>query len=97
EVINQASGQITYAGETPYHGAYNIEPPIRVSSDGHQVLLGSGDIYNQSDLTWAGSLGQSVTDERWLAGGSIVTLTTSGNQTTLRRLSDTLANLEQLS
>ena len=97
EVINQASGQITDAGETPYHGSYSIEPPIRVSADGQHVLLGSGDLYNQSDLTWAGSLGQSITDARWLADGSIVTLTTSGNQTTLRRLSDSLTNLEQLS
>jgi hypothetical protein len=97
EVINQASGQITDAAETPYHGSYSIEPPIRVSADGQHVLLGSGDLYNQSDLSWAGSLGQEITDARWLADGSIVTLTTSGNQTTLRRLSDTLVNLEQLS
>ena len=96
EVINQANGQITAAGETPYHGCYSIEPPIRVSPNGQHVLLGSGDIYNQSDLTWAGSLG-TVADARWLADGSIVTLTTSGNQTTLRRLSDSLVNLEQLS
>ena len=86
EVINQATGQITDAGDTPYHGDYSIEPPIRVSANGQYVLLGSGDIYNQSDLTWAGSLGQAVTDARWLANGSLVTLTTSGNQTTLRRL-----------
>ena len=59
EVINQASGQITDAGETPYHGSYSIEPPIRVSPNGQHVLLGSGDLYNQSDLTWAGSLGSS--------------------------------------
>ena len=31
EVIDQATGQITSAGETPYHGSYNIQPPIRVS------------------------------------------------------------------
>jgi hypothetical protein len=29
------------------------------------VLLGSGDLYNQADLTWAGSLGQSITDAGW--------------------------------
>ena len=57
EVIDQATGQITAAGETPYHGDYGIEPPIRVSPDGQYVLLGTGDIYNQSGLTWAGSLG----------------------------------------
>ena len=52
EVIDQVTGQITGQGETPYHGNYSIMPPIRVSTDGQQILLGSGDIYNQSGLTW---------------------------------------------
>jgi len=65
EVINQASGQITDAGETPYHGDYSIEPPIRVSPNGQRVLLGTGDIYKQSGLTWAGSLGHSIADAEW--------------------------------
>ena len=96
EVIDQTTGKITSAGETPYHGSYNIQPPIRVSTNGQYVLLGSGDIYNQSDLTWAGSLGSPVIDARWLANGSIVTLTTASNQTTLRRLGTNHAVLEQL-
>ena len=97
EVIDQATGQITSAGETPYHGSYNIQPPIRVSGDGQLILLGSGDIYNQNGLTWSGSLGSQIADARWLANGSLVTLTTANNQTTLRRLSGTnLATLEQL-
>jgi hypothetical protein len=98
EVIDQATGQIASAGETPYHGSYGIQPPIRVSNDGAYVLLGSGDIYNQDGLTWSGSLGLQVTDARWLANGSLVTLTTASNQTTLRRLSSSsLALLEQVS
>jgi hypothetical protein len=97
EVIDQASGQITSAGETPYHGTYSIQAPIRVSANGQYVLLGSGDIYTQSLLNWSGSLGAQVRDARWFANGSLVTLTTSGSQTTLRRLgSPNLAVLEQL-
>ena len=65
EVIDQASGQITNAGETPYHGDYNIEPPIRVSPDGTRVLLGTGDLYRRSNLTWAGALGRTFTDAEW--------------------------------
>jgi hypothetical protein len=97
EVIDQVTGQITSTGETPYHGTYNIQAPIRVSANGQYVLLGSGDLYSQSQLNWSGSLGGPVADARWLANGSLVTLTTSGSQTTLRRLgSSNLAVLEQL-
>src|SRR6185369_5416453 len=91
-----ATGKITSAGETPYHGAYIIQPPIRVSTNGQYVLLGSGDIYNQAGLTWAGSVGSQLTDARWFADGSMVTLNTAGNQSTLRRLGTTLVNMEQL-
>ena len=96
-MINQTTGQIDAAGETPYHGDYNFGGVIRVSGDGQYVLLGAGDIYAQSTLTWSGTLGSPVDDARWLANGSLVTLTTSGNQTLLRRLGSTnLAVLEQL-
>jgi hypothetical protein len=95
EVIDQTTGKITSAGETPYHGSYTIQPPIRVSTNGRHVLLGGGDIYNQSGLTWSGSLGSQVTDARWFADGSLVTLTTASNQTALRRLGTNLVNLEQ--
>jgi hypothetical protein len=98
DVIDQATGQVTSSGESPYHGSYNIIPPIRVSVDGQRILLGSGDLYRPSDLNWIGSVGAQLTDARWLADGSLVTLTTSGNSTTLRRLASTnLALLEQLS
>ncbi|MBM0105192.1 hypothetical protein JM946_10540 [Steroidobacter sp. S1-65] len=96
EVIDQSNGQITSEGETPYHGSYNIQPPIRVSANGQYVLLGSGDIYNQNGLTWAGSIGMQVADARWFADGSLVTLTSASNQTVLRRLGANLHTLEQL-
>jgi hypothetical protein len=98
EVIDQSTGQISSAGETPYHGSYGIEPPIRVSVDGQSVLLGTGDIYAQNGLTWMRTLGTQVADARWFANGSLVTLTTSGNQTSLRRIGASgLVTLEQLS
>jgi hypothetical protein len=84
--IDPTTGEVVSGGETPYHGSYEIEPPIRVSVDGQYVLLGSGDFYEQNDLTWINSLGNRITDARWLANGSLVTLMTSGNQTTVRRL-----------
>ena len=97
DVIDQATGLITATGETPYHGSYDIRPPIRVSANGQFVLLGSGDIYNQNGLTWGGSLGSQIADARWFADGSLVSLMSSNNLTTLRRLgAANLAVLEQL-
>ena len=97
DVIDQTTGAVTSAGETPYHGSYNIIGPIRVSVNGQYVLLGSGDIYNSDQLTWAGSLASQITDARWFTNGSLVTLTTANSKTTLRRLgASKLATLEQL-
>jgi len=85
-VINQTTGTITGTGEAPYHGDYVIAPPIRVSANGLQVLLGTGDFYRQSDLQRVSTLGASVADARWMANGSLSTLTNAAGQTTLRRL-----------
>ena len=96
EVIDQASGQITSTGSSPYNSSISTQPPARVSVDGQNILLGSGDFYAQNGLTWSGSVGSVIADARWFANGSLATLVTSGNQTTLRRLgSANLTVLEQ--
>jgi hypothetical protein len=94
-VINQTTGMITSTGQTPYHGDYVIAPPIRVSPNGQQVLLGSGDFYQQSDLQRVSTLGAAVADARWMANGAMTTLTGSGGLTTLRRLSSGTFSLQQ--
>lgn len=96
-VIDQATGRISAPGESPYHGSYDIEAPIRVSPDGQQILLGTGHLYRQSDLTWAGTLGSPLVDARWMSDASLVTLMTVGDQTVLRRLGANRAQLEQRS
>ena len=94
EVIDQVTGAISSSGNTPYNGTAGV-PPVRVSVDGQSILLGSGDLYAQN-LSWSRTLGVAVTDARWLANGSLVTLTTSSGQTQLTRLSGAnLATLEQ--
>ena len=95
DVIDQTTGAVSSTDETPYHGSYNIQAPIRVSVDGQYVLLGSGDIYRQPALNWSGSLGSQVADARWFTNGSLVTLRTSGNQTTLRRLAATNLGVQE--
>jgi hypothetical protein len=96
EVIDQHTGKITASGETPYHGDYYIRPPIRVSANGEQVILGSGDIYRAPALTWETAIGISLTDARWLADGSLVTLSESENETLLQHRAADQILVEQL-
>jgi len=95
ENVDQSTGLIDADGETPYHGDYSIQPPIRISVGGQYVLLGSGDIYNANDLTWSGSIDTSVDDALWLADGSLVTLQKNTDVTILQRRNSSLAVIEQ--
>jgi len=96
DVINQATGEVTSSGYTASANAY-LRPPVRVSVNGQRILLGSGDHFGQSGLTWTGSLGSPIADARWFADGSLVTLSTASNQSVLRRLNGaTLLTQEQL-
>lgn len=83
ETIDQATGTIPAQGETPYHGAYSIQPPIRVSLDGQHVLLGSGDIYESSQLNWETSIGQAISDAYWMADNTLVTINNQAGNTYL--------------
>ena len=56
ETIDQTLGHITESGESPYHSSYNISHPVRVSSDGKQVILGSGSIFDAEDLVLSADL-----------------------------------------
>ncbi len=76
-------GQITAAGETPYHGDYSFVHPIRISTDESGVLIGSGVVFAASNLAYAGSLSNAITDavardNRW------VSIRVSGTDTQLQ-------------
>ena len=96
DVIDQSTGKITGVGETPYHGAYNIVGPIRVSPAGDKVLLGSGDIYAGPDLLWSGNVGALNGQVEWIAGGELVTLTQEGQKTRLVRYSQSNQRVEEM-
>ncbi|MGH1439869.1 MAG: S8 family serine peptidase [Cellvibrionaceae bacterium] len=95
EEINQLTGEISSAGETPYHGDYAILPPIRVSNDGVYVLLGSGDLYDATDLTWQGSVG-SIDDGMWLTTGDFISINQELDQFSLTRRDSFFNVVEQL-
>ena len=67
-----ADATIGERGETPYHGEVDCTPPIRVSPDGTRVVLGSGQVFNRSDLRMATTLAIQFDDADWVG----TTLTT---------------------
>lgn len=82
ETIDQATGKIVGNGDSPYHGDYPINGPIRVSGGGGRIVIGSGYIYSTSDLTIVKSLGSSFVDAQWLDDGSLVTIESIGTGST---------------
>ncbi|ELX10413.1 hypothetical protein Jab_2c25020 [Janthinobacterium sp. HH01] len=78
EKIDQATGKIVDSGDSPYHGDYLIQGPIRVSGGGGRIFIGSGYIYSTSDLKVVKSLGSSFIDAQWLDDGSLVTMAGAG-------------------
>jgi Thrombospondin type 3 repeat len=85
EQIDQATGAIAAAGETPYHGAYGIMPPIVPSPAGDFVLIGSGNIFNTNDLTWAGAIPGKIAASVWDAADGLIVLREAGGRTSLER------------
>jgi len=92
EVVNQGTGQISSSGESPYHGNYNIAGPIRVSSDGSRIVLGSGNLYETSGLTVVGTLPLTPKDMQWLASGALITISPNGADTRVATFNTSLAN-----
>ncbi len=85
ETVNQVSGVISDLGESPYHGDYRIQPPILVSVDGNQVMLGSGDIYDALTLEVIAAIPGEFDDAVWLSDGGIATVRGSGGRSQLER------------
>lgn len=80
ERIDQSTGFIVDEGESPYHGAYTIVPPIRVSDDGAYVLLGNGHVYDGVTLERPDAMPANPVDAAWI-DGTFVTI--SGGTDTL--------------
>ncbi|MEZ4292470.1 MAG: hypothetical protein R3E53_18770 [Myxococcota bacterium] len=83
EAIDQTTGRGTASDDSPYHGDYEIEPPIRSSPDGARVLLGTGDVYDGLSLEVVDALPAPLVDAAWLGDGSLITIRQGPDGTTL--------------
>lgn len=64
----KADGTLGEQKESPYHGEIVLRPPICVSPDGSEILLGSGVAYAASSLRIARSLPHGMDDAVWIGG-----------------------------
>lgn len=91
--FNPITGEFGAGDDSPYHGDYSVYGPIRISQDGSKVLLGSGDIYAQDDLTWLGNVG-SLDNALWLENSELLQLTQLDSEIALRRKNDQYSTIE---
>lgn len=85
EHVDQATGLIVAEGESPYHGAYDIVPPIRVSPDGAHVLLGSGHVYDAMTLERPAAIPVTPVDALGTGSGFVTLTESSGGSTLVER------------
>ncbi len=95
--IDQSTGQIGSQVDSPYHGAYSIEGPISISTDGNKVVLGNGDIYNAETLEWQGAVSARFSHVFWLEDSDLVTLQASSDTSYLVRRNAELVLQEYIS
>ena len=95
EEIDQTTGARLSAGETPYHGAYGIEPPIVVSPAGDLILIGSGNLFNAGALTWAGAIPGGIAAAHWDAADGLIVVRTAGPTTVVERRDVALSVVER--
>jgi hypothetical protein len=80
-----ATGKLTGDTDSPYHGSYDLPNPLRLLPDQSGVIIGSGLIFNTSDLTYRTSIGLSFTDIAFL-GNRLYLIDPVGTNTQLRVL-----------
>ena len=101
EEINPSSGFITRSSSyakvfsSIYNGNFPVKAPIRLSSDGGQILVGSGDIYGENTLEWVDALGVSVDDAQWQDNGGLVSVTNGTDHVTLERRETNLGEIRE--
>lgn len=80
-----ATGKIVAEGETPYHGDFNVSPPIRVSPDGSKVVIGGGALFETTGMTRVTTLANTFVDAAWRGNNEILTISATGTTTQLQR------------
>jgi hypothetical protein len=84
--VDLAAGTLGNDVDSPYHGSYALPNPVRLLPDESGVIVGSGIVFNASDLTYRTSIGLPFVDVAFL-GDRIYLVDPVGDMTQLRVLS----------
>lgn len=84
--VDVAAGALGDDVDSPYHGSYSLPNPIRLLPDESGVIVGSGIVFNASDLSYRTSIGLPFTDVAF-AGDRIYLVDAADGGTRLRVLS----------
>jgi hypothetical protein len=88
EQVNLPGGTLGGDSDSPYHGSYALPNPLRLLPDESGVIVGSGIIFNTTDLTYRTSIGLPFDDIAFL-DTSLYLIDQNGPSTRLRTLSAT--------
>lgn len=72
----KADGTFGEMRDSPYHGEISTVPPIILSPNGDQVLVGSGVFFNADSLSQSNALASNLDAGTWLGGRLYTALTT---------------------
>lgn len=84
-MVSLANNTLGTEVDSPYHGDYNLPNPIRLLPDETGVIVGSGNIFNATNLTYRSSIGLAFTDIAFL-NGKLYLIDAVGTTTQLRVL-----------
>lgn len=56
KTVSQSNGAQDYEAESPYHGDFEVNGPLLLAGSDDMILLGTGDAYDASDLSFLGAL-----------------------------------------
>lgn len=56
------------SNDSPYHSSEGMQDPLRIHPNGSIIILGSGWIFNASNLEKIDELGESLIDASWIGG-----------------------------
>ena len=61
-------GHLGEEGESPYHGDFRTQHPLRIAPDASSLVIGSGEIFDPVTLERRDSLSNDIDDAAWLYG-----------------------------
>lgn len=90
DMVSVSGGMLGGEDDSPYHGDYSLPNPIRLLPDQSGVIVGSGNIFNASDLTYRSSIGLTFTDVAFHSG-KMYLIDSVGTNTQIRVLDSALS------